>query len=176
MFIINRKKIKRIFVRKFFCKLLSKYLWQSLYIKFENRIIKFHAFSIFFSTPLDGFVWSMRIILWNASYFRHSNNIHTARASLQKLLMELQWKWSLMSYLSNKEQKWTFLNVSRSDMHIDFDFARPFFCVSVRARKWKIGRVEVNLSSPERAFSCPKLPQFQEWAFKIFWISQAIAL
>ena len=49
--------LSRIFVRNFFCKLLSKYLWRSLYI------VKFYAFSIFFWTPLDGFVWSMKIIL-----------------------------------------------------------------------------------------------------------------
>ena len=38
--------------------------------------------------------WRMRlkyeIILWDASYFRHSKNIHTEKALLQKLLMELQ--------------------------------------------------------------------------------------
>ena len=81
--------LSRIFIRKFFSKLLSKYLWWSLYI------VKFHAFCIFFWTPLDGFVWSMRINFWYASYFRHSNNILTARVSLQKLLMALQWKWRL---------------------------------------------------------------------------------
>ena len=43
----------RIFVRKTFCKLLSKHLWQILFLE------KFHAFSIFFWTPLDGCVWSM---------------------------------------------------------------------------------------------------------------------
>ena len=74
----------RIFVRQFFCKLLSKDLCQSLYI------LKFHAFRILFWIPLDGFAWSMKIILWDASYFRYSNNIHTAKASLQNLLMKLQ--------------------------------------------------------------------------------------
>ena len=91
--------ISRIAVWKFFCKLLSNYLWRSLYI------VKFHDFSIFFWTPLEGFVWSMRIILWDASYFRHSNNIHTARASLQNLLMELQWKWRLQVLFRQKKNK-----------------------------------------------------------------------
>ena len=124
---VSAVSFSRIFVRIFFCKLLSKYLWQSLYN------VKFHAFSIFFWTTLDRFVWSVRIILWDASYFRHSNNIHTARASLQKLLKELQQNEGCKSYLGNKEQKWTFLNLSWSDMHIGFDFARPFFCVPDRA-------------------------------------------
>ena len=43
-----------------------------------------------------------------------------------KLLSKYQWQ-SLC--LGNKEQKLLFLVVSQSDVHIDFDFARPFFCV-----------------------------------------------
>ena len=40
-----------------------------------------------------------------------------------------------MPYLAHKEQKWLFLVLSLSDMHIDFDFARWFFfCVPDRAR------------------------------------------
>ena len=67
-----------IFVRQFLCKLLSKDLLQTLYL------LKFHAFSIFLWTPLDGCAWGMIIILRDASYFKHSNKTHTAKASLQK--------------------------------------------------------------------------------------------
>ena len=50
---VSAVPISRIAVWKFFCKLLSNYLWRSLYI------VKFHDFSIFFWTPLEGFVWSL---------------------------------------------------------------------------------------------------------------------
>ena len=42
-------------------------------------------------------IWSIKIILWDASCFRDSNNIITAKPSLQKLSMELQWKWKLQA-------------------------------------------------------------------------------
>ena len=38
---------------------------------------KIHAFNIFFWKPLDGCVWGR--ILWDTSYFRHSNNIRIAK-------------------------------------------------------------------------------------------------
>ena len=38
-----------------------------------------------------------------------------------------------------------YLVASWLDVHIDFDFAHPFYCVPEAK---KIGRVEVNLSSP----------------------------
>ena len=64
---------------------------------------------------------------------------------------------SYKPYLGNKEQKLMFLVVCQSDVHIEFDFVSPFFFF-FRARSgaqiklWalKIGRVEVNLSSPVR--------------------------
>ena len=40
--------------------------------------------------PLDGCIWSMKIILWDTSYFRHSNNTCTTKGSLQQLLMKLR--------------------------------------------------------------------------------------
>ena len=106
----------------------------------ESIFIKFHAFGIFFWTHLDGCVWSMRIYLWEASYFRYSNNIHTAKASRKNIWWNYNKNESCKRYLSNKEQKWMFLVVSRSDVHIDFDFAGPFFKVAHpknRARKTK---------------------------------------
>ena len=148
---VSAVPISRIAVWKFFCKLLSNYLWRSLYI------VKFHDFSIFFWTPLEGFVWSMRIILWDASYFRHSNNIHTARASLQNLLMELQWKWRLQVLIRQQRTK---MNVSTC-FSIKYAhwrwFCAPVFLrarsgAQVKLRARKIGRVEVNFSSPDNVF------------------------
>ena len=54
----------RIFVRSIFYKSLSKHLWGEV-------LVKFHDFSLYFSTHLNGCVWSMKIILWGASYSRH---------------------------------------------------------------------------------------------------------
>ena len=76
-------QFSRAFVRKTFCKLLSKHLRQSL------LLIKFHALSIFFWTPLVR-VWSMKIILcWEIFCFRHSYNIQATKASKHKTLMEI---------------------------------------------------------------------------------------
>ena len=80
-------------------------------------IVKLHAFSIFFWTLR--FFWSMKIIVWDTSYFRHSNNIHTARASLQRLLMELQWKWRLQVLFRQQRTK---MNV--------------FKCFSIKHAQW----------------------------------------
>ena len=47
---------------------------------------------------------------------------------------------SCMLYVGKKEQQWLFLVSSLSEMHIDFDFARPFlffFCVHDRADRGK---------------------------------------
>ena len=51
-------------------------------------------------------------------------------------------------YLGNKEQKLLFLVVFQSDVHIGFDFTRPFFACRINLRTLKIGPVETNLSSP----------------------------
>ena len=61
---ISMVPILRIFVRKIFLNLLSKYRWHNLFL------VKSHAFSIFFWTPVDECVWIMKIVLWGASYFR----------------------------------------------------------------------------------------------------------
>ena len=39
------------------------------------------------------------------------------------------------SPIDNKEQKLLFLAVSQSEVHIDFDFPRPSFCVPDRGHK-----------------------------------------
>ena len=125
---------------------LSKDLWQRLYL------LKFHAFRIFFWIPLDGYVWSMRIILWYASYFGHSNNIHTPKPHCKNFWWNYNKNDTCTRSLGNKEQNLLFLVASQSDVHIEFDFAS----VSLRARSVfqikfprKIGRKEINLFSPE---------------------------
>ena len=57
--------------------------------------------------PLDRCVWRTNIIVWHGSYFRHSNNIDPAKVSLQKLLMELQYKWKLHSLYGKQRTKMT---------------------------------------------------------------------
>ena len=47
-----------IFAWESFCQILAKHLWQISFL------VKSHAFSIFIWTPLDGCLWSMKIILW----------------------------------------------------------------------------------------------------------------
>ena len=79
---IHPVPFSRIFVGKIFCKLFSKYRWQSLFV------VKSHAFSIFFWIPLDGCACNLKIVLRRASYFRRSNNIETTKTSLQKHLMK----------------------------------------------------------------------------------------
>ena len=145
----------RILVRKFFCKLLSKHLWRSL------CVVKFHALSIFFWTPFDGCVWSMRIILWDTSYFRDSNNIHTARAFYENL------RWN---YKKNESCKW--MNVSYCFSVRRDCFCEPFFFFFLRAqshaqvklRVRKIGSVEVQLPRPDAIFLTwwvkPLIPSF----------------
>ena len=114
----------------------------------EFTFVKSRTFGIFWiclllNTVPGGWVWSMRIILWEASYFRHSNNIHPAKASLQKLLMELKQKWKLQVLFRKR----------RATMNV-------FSCFTIRRSHWlwfcapvfltcrKVGRVEVNLFSP----------------------------
>ena len=77
----------------------------------------------------------MTIIPWDASYFRHWNNIHTARALLQKFLMELQQVLFMSkSYLCGKEQKWMSLGVSWSNQRYYIGIRRGhwlWFCAPV---------------------------------------------
>ena len=67
-------------VWKIFCKLLSKHLCWNLFL------VKCLAFSIFFGVPLDGCVWTMKIVIWDPSYFVHSNNFQNTKALFQNLL------------------------------------------------------------------------------------------
>ena len=117
---VSAVPISRIAVWKFFWKLLSNYLWRSLYI------VKFHDFSIFFWTPLEGFVWSLIRLFFEM----HLILCIQTTSTLQEPHCKIFW-WNYnenegcKSYLGNKEQKWTFLHVSRSNMHTDVDSARP---------------------------------------------------
>ena len=91
----------------------------------------------------------MRIIPGETSYFRHSNNIHTARASLQKRLIELQWKWWLQVLFRQQE---TNMNISK--IFLDRTCTLTLILSSqlgaqIKLRSRKIGGEEVvNLSSP----------------------------
>ena len=110
--------------------------------------------SAFFPTPLDRCVWSMIIILWEASYFKHSNNISTEKASFPHWFQQ-KWK-PYKPYLGNKEQRWLFLVVFLSDVLTDFESASRFLHArsgkQIKLCTQKIGRVEVNLSSPVLAW------------------------
>ena len=96
------------FVQKIFCKLLSKYLWQSL-----------------FWIPLDWCNCIRKIVFWETSYCRHWNNTQTTKASLRRLFHIKN--EGCKCRLGNKEQKAMFIVASRSDMQ--FGFEHPFFCV-----------------------------------------------
>ena len=122
--------LSRIFVRKFFCKLLSKDLWQNLYL------VKFHPSSIFFWTPLDKCVWSMiNIILWDVWKFWTFKQLTLQNPHCKIFWWDYNKNESCKPYLSNEEQKWLFLVVSLSNVHIELDFARPFFaCANKIAR------------------------------------------
>ena len=102
------KMESRIFLRNIFCKLLSKYLWQSLFS------VKSHAFNIFFWTPLDGCASIIKIVLWEVSYFRRCKNNQTTKVLLRKLLDNKN--EGCKCYLGKKEQKAMFLVVSQSDV------------------------------------------------------------
>ena len=83
--------------RKSFCKLLSKHLWQILFS------IKFHALSIVLWTPLNKYVWCMKIIVWGAYYLdiKITIRLHCKshyKVSLQRLLMDAQLKQNLQFF------------------------------------------------------------------------------
>ena len=135
--------LRSIFVRKIFCKLLSKYLWQSLFL------VKFHAFSTFFSTPLtDVFE------LWKLFFKKYLilDVKTTFRLKKSHIAKNFWWKQvkneSRKCYLGNKEQKAIFLVVSRSDVHFSIEhtfFVCSFGCAILLV---KIRHLEKNLSTP----------------------------
>ena len=120
--------LSRILVWKIFCKLFSKHLWQCLFL------VKSHAFSILFWTPLDGCIFEEHLILKVKTTFR-----------LQKPRCEDFW-WkhikneSCKCYLGNKGQKAMFLAVPRSDEHVGFE--RPFFARPMGREILLVGRLE----------------------------------
>ena len=105
------------YVWKNLWKLLSSYMSQSLFL------VKFYAFSIFVSTTVDRHVWGMNIILWEAFYLRHSNNIQESNWNYKSLIAKTWYKkvvFSRKSYFGNKEQKAMLLAVPRLDAHFGF--------------------------------------------------------
>ena len=95
---ISPAPLSRIFVRKIFSTLLAKHLWRSLIW------VKFHAFSIFFWTPLDGSfeVWELfferRLILDIQTTFRLETFAKCEKFRGHKLF------WSMISFKNIREQ------------------------------------------------------------------------
>ena len=134
--------IARISVWKVFCK-LSNHLWRSLFL------VKLYGFNIFFSTPLDGCIWSAEVIPWDASYFRHSDNLHVA-------------VWNYTRFIARTSDANTLKMKSRSPINVikskknnvssfflighTFWFCAPVFVFPIGCSQ-KIGIVEINLSS-----------------------------
>ena len=121
----------RIFVWKLFFKLLSEYLGQSLFL------VKFHASSIFFWTPLDEWLWSMKSILWETSCFRHLRYIQVAdwiytsliAKTFDGIILKME-AASPIKVIENKNLCFRlFLDLTRTL------FCFPIFYVSYRARK-----------------------------------------
>ena len=136
----------------------------------EFIVSKFHPFSIFFWTPLDGHVLSMTIIPSDASHFRHSNNVLTPKVSLEKILMENIKNWSCKSYLGNKKPKATILAVTSLDAHPGFSapiFVRDELSVQVKLRSQK-NWVDINKFIQPRGKSCTKQLYFPRkiWEMK----------
>ena len=92
-----------------------------------------YAFSVFFWIALDKCVWSMKIILLEPSYFRHSR-------SISNFLLKYIKSESPKSYSGKKEQK-TMFSVLSSSLDARFDFAGPFFMCPIG---WAS-----NIASPE---------------------------
>ena len=63
-----------------------KIIFKASVVNFFSKIPRFHHF---IWTRLDGCDWSMKIILWEAPYFRNANNIQSTETLLQKLSMEI---------------------------------------------------------------------------------------
>ena len=98
---------QRVFYRKGFCKLLSSHLWRS----YITLLVEFSSFSVFVWTALDKCVWRMKIILWDASSFRHSNNIQVTAWNCKGLIAKffdgkkLKMKVTIpVSVIKNKKQ------------------------------------------------------------------------
>ena len=89
----------KIFVWKIFCKLL----------------LKFHAFSMFFRTPLDGWVFNNENYSLQAFYIRHWDNNQVAAWNYKSLIPRtfdknaLKIKFASPIYV--KKNKWTFFQV-----------------------------------------------------------------
>ena len=152
----------RIFIRKIFCKSLSKYLWQSLFLA------KSHAFRIFFWTPLDGCVCVMKIKMHLIF------GLKTAFRLQKPHCKNFWWKHikneGCKCYLDSKEQKGMFLVVSRSGVH--FGFEHPFFTCPIR-RASKMAREKIRAF---RKKSDHTWRYFSTWGFvfhrsiHFFWI------
>ena len=71
--------LSKMFVWKMFYYLLSKHLWRKIFL------VKFRAFCTFFLIALNECIWSIKTLLWETSYFRHSINIQEAAWNYKSL-------------------------------------------------------------------------------------------
>ena len=125
---ISPVSFSRIFTRKIFCKLLSKYLWQSLFL-----------------TPLDRYICIvMRSILFQTL------KQHSDYKSLIAKTFGIE-NEGCKCCLGNKEQKVMFLVVSRSD--VQFGFEHPFFACPIR-RANKIAHLKNRALIKKFVHSC----------------------
>ena len=81
----------------------------------ESSVAKAYAFSIFFWIVLDKCAWSMKILLLEPSYFRHSRNIKVAAWNCKSLITKtVDWNTSKVKALTpiqvktNKKQCFQF--------------------------------------------------------------------
>ena len=134
--------------RQFFCKMLSKHLWQLIFIKilyFQHILLNtFRRMSLMYEN------YTLRRILTIQTIFT------LCKSLVAKTLGEITIKWKLQPLFRYQRTELLFLVLSQPDLPTKFDFAGPFFFFFLRARSAsqiklrarKIGRVEVNLSSP----------------------------
>lgn len=130
---------QRVFYRKSFCKLLSSHLWRS----FITLLVKFSSFSVFVWTALDKCVWRMKIILWDASSFKHSNNIQVTawnyKSLITKMLHEIALKIKATSPI------WV---IKSKKQYIARRFSACSIGHSSKIAPEKSGAMKLNLSRP----------------------------
>ena len=122
-----------------------------LHVIIKRSVAELHLLNYMLSKYSSEYLKTDASEVWKLFFETHLIlNIQTT-FTLQKAHWKNFW-WnynkneSCKPYLGNKEQKLLFLVVSQLDLHIEFDFARPFFFFFFLA--CPIGRIEVNFSSP----------------------------
>ena len=147
----------RIFISKIFWKFLSR----------ERKSKLLRKVPCFQHILLNNFrrvVWSMKIILWRASYFRHSHSIQVAawnyKASLAKWLsVRLRTKsfWVRVQLQSLRKPhckniKWKYIKNESQKSYLGSNECRAMFCAPIFAcpaeKTRKLRAMKLNLSRP----------------------------